>query len=64
MGSVTVNHHQNIGPNRVRVTAHFTRTQMREAWAKAMRDTAKQLPSKDIVVWEGEDVVIVERNLA
>ncbi len=64
MSSLIVHHYQNIGPNRVRTTIHFTRTQMREAWAKAMRDTAKQLASRDIVVWEGEDVVIVERNLA
>lgn len=63
MGKITVNHHKMLGPNRVRTTAHFTRTDMREAWARGMRLTAKQLPSKDIVVWEGEDVVIVERNL-
>lgn len=63
MSSVSVQHCQNIGPNRVRTTVHFTRTEMREAWARAMRDTAKQLPGKDIVVWEGEDVVIVERSL-
>lgn len=63
MSSVTVNHYQSIGPNRVRSTVHFTRTEMRASWAEAMRQTAKQLPSKNIEVWEGEDCVIVERNL-
>ena len=64
MAKVTVMHIEDIGPNRVRATTHFTRTEMRASWAEAMRRTAKDLPSKDIVVYEGEDTVIVERNLA
>lgn len=64
MAKVTVMHIENIGPNRVRATTHFTRTRMVADYAAAARRTAADLPSKNIVVYESEDVVIVERNLA
>jgi hypothetical protein len=51
------------GPNRVRTVYHFTRGDMLAGQAKAMRQTAKDLPSKEIVVYESEEVLIVERNL-
>lgn len=63
MSGVTTLHTELIGPQRVRSTIHFTRTEMREAHARAMRQTALDLPSLKIEVWEGEDVVIIERNL-
>lgn len=63
MSGVMGFHTESIGPQRVRTTIHFTRTDMREQHARAMRQTAVDLPSKNITVWEGEDVVIIERNL-
>lgn len=64
MSKLTTHHTAQIGPNRVRHTVHFTRTEMRDAQARASRKTAKDLPSLNITVWEGEDCVIVERNIA
>lgn len=63
MSKVYVTHRQQIGPNRVRHTMTFTRTEMRDAQARASRKTAIDLPSINMTVWEGEDCVIVERNL-
>jgi len=63
MANVTATHREQVGPNRVRSTIHFTRTPMAADYAEAARRTAADLPSKDIVVYESEQVVIVERNL-
>ena len=63
MGAVVATHRRTIGPNRVRHTIHFTRRDMLEGYALAARKTALDLPSKGIVVYTGEDVVLVERNL-
>ena len=64
MGKVAVTHREQLGPNRVRTTYHFTRTDMCAAHAQGLRQTAKDLPSKQIDVYESEQVIIVERNLA
>ena len=63
MARVAVKHDTQVGPNRVRTVIHFTRTDMCEAHASALRKTAKDLPSKQIEVYESEQVIIIERNL-
>ena len=60
---VVATHRKQIGPNRVRHTIHFARTDMCRAYAVAAKKTAIDLPSKGIKVYESEEVVIVERNL-
>lgn len=69
MSDIVATHRQVIEkfPNgttkRVRSTIHFTRTEVRAAYAEAARKTQRDLPSKCIEVYEGEDVVIVDLNL-
>lgn len=64
MSKVTAIHTAKIGPNRVRSTVHFTRRDMLEDFARASRETSRNLPSKNLTVYEGEDCVILERDLA
>jgi hypothetical protein len=63
MSKVYVTHRQQIGPNRMRYTIHFTRTEMRDAQAQAARETARVLRSREMTVWEGEDCLIIEASL-
>ena len=63
MAKIHASHTKEIGPNRIRHTLTFTRTAMREMCAEAARETARNLPSRNMQVWEGEDCVIIERNL-
>ena len=63
MSAVYTMHRKEVAPNRVQVTYHFTRPEMLSQHVWAMRRTAKDLPSKQITVYESEEVVIVERNL-
>lgn len=63
MSKLTTTHNTQIGPNRVRHTIHFTRVEMRENFAEAARETSRNLPSRNLTVYEGEDCVILERNI-
>jgi len=48
---------------RTRSTIHITRTDILATYAEACRATARQLPSKNMTVYEGEDCVILERDV-
>ena len=63
MSALFARHHKVVSDNRIRITFHFCRTEMAQQHAWAMRRTAEDLPSKQIEVYESEEVVIVERNL-
>ena len=64
MSKLHTAHFEIIGPNRCRHTLHFARREMLESFAQASRETARNLPSKQMTVYESEDVVILERNIA
>ena len=63
MARVAIKHDTMVGPNRVRTVMHFTRTEMCAQHARGMRQTARDLPSKQIDVYESDHVVVIERNL-
>lgn len=69
MSSIIATHQKVLttGPRgetiRQQSTIHFTRTEMRAMFADGCRKTARELPSKQMEVYEGEDVVILEFNI-